>query len=72
MQVKSIEKVTRNTNPSVCTVLVLVMLGTENRNLNIGLLSWDHSTQKAILGLQTCREAVDFVIALSEVKVITF
>lgn len=69
--VKSIEKVTRNTNPSVCIVLVLVMLGTENRNMNIGILSWDHPTQKAI---QASRlpEAVDFVIVLSEVEVITF
>ena len=55
---KIIKKVTRNTVLSVCIVPVLVVLATEDRNMTIGLLSWDHCTLKAIPSLQ--RETVVF------------
>lgn len=60
---KCIEKVTGKAVLSVCMVPVLVMLGTEDRNMKIGLLSWDHSTLKTIPGLQRGR---GLLIALSE------
>ena len=64
---KSIEKVNRKAVQYVCMVPVLVMLGTEDRNMKIGLLSWDHSTLKTIPSLQ---RGSGLLIALSEVEVI--
>lgn len=64
---RSIENVTRKAVLSVCMVPVLVMLGTEDRTMKIGLLSWDHSTLKTIPGLQ---RGSGLLIALSEVEVI--